>query len=257
MLFEDKEINLLEMFSHLETESIVCNDNSKEIERIFNSIHNDFKKWIDSSGKNEPPPDFYNKDEKLMLEVMRIDDHAYEQRGKIINPTNQKANKAYKELLDSGILDNFPNASLLVNAPTCLPTEEDHNYVFYRENFKRIVNKHKDKIELYRKNHPNYKLIFFAFDESSMYCQVKEKNKKLKKYEQVQCEPHAWWIDEEFVSIFKGSDIDYFIWFTPYKFIESIEPQIVLPRAAIYNCKSSSKESLIYYDADYMISTEA
>ena len=48
------------------------------------------KKWINSSGKNDPPPDFYNDKKKLMMDVMRIDDHAY------INKKG-KANMCYEK----------------------------------------------------------------------------------------------------------------------------------------------------------------
>lgn len=48
------------------------------------------KEWIDSSGKNDPPPDFYDNKHKLMMDVMRIDDHAYiDEKGRIQNKTLQ------------------------------------------------------------------------------------------------------------------------------------------------------------------------
>ena len=34
-----------------------------------------FKNWINSSGKDALPPDFYSKKYKFMLEVMRTDDY--------------------------------------------------------------------------------------------------------------------------------------------------------------------------------------
>lgn len=224
---------------------------------IFEKIRNkNFKQdWTDTSDKALPPPDFYNQKEKLMLEVMRVDDHAFEKRGKIINPTNQKAGKIHKELLDSGILDMFPNASLIVNAPTYLPTEQDHNYVFYKNNFNRVVNKHKNKISLYRKNHPNYKLIFFVYDESSMYCKVDKPNIKIEKNKPIKCIPHLWFLDKAFVESFKNSDIDYLIWFTPYKHLECVETKIELPSFCVFNCNNID-EDLEEYNPAYMISSE-
>lgn len=56
-------------------------------------------KWVISSGKADPPPDFYCDEFALMMEVMRIDDHAYKNRkGKVINPTNSQESKMQNEL---------------------------------------------------------------------------------------------------------------------------------------------------------------
>jgi hypothetical protein len=90
------------------------------------------EKWIDSSSKSAPPPDFYNEKNKIMMDVMRIDDHAYEnEKGKIINPTLQKENKIYKELMSSKFINNINfNGNIFITAITELPSELDHNYIF-------------------------------------------------------------------------------------------------------------------------------
>ena len=68
-----------------------------------------------------------------------------------------------RELRDSGFLNMFPNVqSVSINAVTDLPEREDHNYQFYIENFKRTIEKHIRSIPLYRKNHPNYKIVFLS-----------------------------------------------------------------------------------------------
>jgi len=63
---------------------------STNAKQVIWSICNeeDWKKWIDSSGKKEPTPDFYNDERKLMMEVMRVDDNAHFDKltGKLINP---------------------------------------------------------------------------------------------------------------------------------------------------------------------------
>lgn len=73
-----------------------------------------------------------------------------------------------KELESSGILDKLsPDATVITLTDSKLKTEEAHNYVRYFENFRRIVKKHSKQVNNYRNNYPNYKLIFFVFDESS------------------------------------------------------------------------------------------
>ena len=90
-----------------------------------------------------PPPDFYNDKLKLMMDVMRIDDHAFESKnGKIVNPTNQRESVIQKQIRKSGLLDSFPNVkNVIVTAVTDLTTDEDHNYKFYYSNFERVLMK--------------------------------------------------------------------------------------------------------------------
>lgn len=44
-----------------------------------------------------------------------------------------------------------PNAELIINAHTNLPTDEDHNYQYYYKNFTRVVEHHKKSIDLYKR----------------------------------------------------------------------------------------------------------
>ena len=97
----------------------------------------------------------------MMLEVMRVDDHGFKKKGKIINQSLAREHMVERELREAGILDQFPNLkSIIINADSGLPTEEDHNYCFYYDNFRRTLEHHKSKIGNYRMNHPGYKTIF-------------------------------------------------------------------------------------------------
>lgn len=137
-----------------------------------------WKNWIYSGGKSDLPPDFYSDNCKLMMDVMRVDDHTHKVKGKFINETNAKESKIQNELKSSGLKDNFPNANFIVNAITDLPTEKDHRYLWYKEMFTRVLSEYNKKVELYNKNHPGYKIIFFVFDESSQYFQTYSKADK-------------------------------------------------------------------------------
>ena len=58
----------------------------------------------------------------------------------------------------------FPNCkNVFVNAKTTLPTKEDHNYVFYTDNFRRVIGEHFKKVDLYKMNHPDFKTIFLLW----------------------------------------------------------------------------------------------
>lgn len=73
----DNELKILEHFRDNSYPPLGLPENNDNI-KIIHSLYKDinWKSWINNSGKDQLPPDFYNNKEKLMLEVMRVDDHA-------------------------------------------------------------------------------------------------------------------------------------------------------------------------------------
>ena len=131
---------------------------------IINAILDD-KKWMDSSGKGDPPPDFYSEKYMMMTELMSVSDNEFEDNGKIINPTTSKMSEMFHELETSGILEGMREDIVInINARTELPTEKDHNYGYYKRSLNRVIRKHIQQIPAYRKNHPGKKLIFIIYD---------------------------------------------------------------------------------------------
>ena len=264
MLFEDSEAKILKEFrafanaDWIKAPLYVLSDSDETVAMITDFIDETKwnSEWTDASSKSDPPPDFYNNQEKIMLEVMRIDDHAYvDNRAKIQNPTNQKARKTAREMLDSGKIKLAPNGNIFVNAPTDLPTLEDHNYGFYINNFKRVIEKHIIHIPMYQNNHPGFKMIFFIYDESSAYFQVNTPNRAISQGERFAGIPHYWFLDKSFLDVVEQSGIDYLIWYTPYKRIERSEQPIELPMACVLDCNQLPTE-VISYPEELMMSVE-
>lgn len=258
MLFAEKESNVVESFRDLEKSEICLIPDYAETKMICQSILDTerWANWIDSSGKNMPPPDFYNGHEKMMLEVMRVDDHGFKKKGKIINPTLAREHELERELKDSGILACFPNLkAVIINADSGLPTNQDHNYRFYYENFKRTLEHHKAKIRKYRENHPGYKMVFFVFDESSAYVLLENVPDVIREGLLTKGQAHLWFADKRFVEVFHNSEIDHLIWFAPYKRIQSISAVPQLPKACVFDCKRIDCD-LLEYDPQRMVSSE-
>ena len=259
--FDDEKI-IISDFQMVEDGSVLFVDMSDEAEKVYSSIHllELWDKWVDSSGKSDPPPDFYSDELRLMMDVMRIDDHAFaDKKGKIQNPVNAKESKLYKELKDKGILEVFPNANVFINAKTHLPTEQDHCYDFYVKNFNRILSEHIKKIPLYNKNHPGYKSIFFVLEESSAYMECQNEKPDLetvKRDTMIKAEPHLFFWDSSFVEAFKGKGIDYLIWYAPFKLLRTDKEIIQLPKVAIFDCKFTSRVEVRRYKGDLMCSSE-
>ena len=262
MLTFDNEEMILDCFKDVETKDIALFGNFLKCKYVHYAItgYLNKKKWINSSGKNEPPPDFYNPKLKLMMEVMRIDDHAYiDKKGRVQNKTLQHEGKLFRKINQP----DRPDIKVFIVGDTKLPTKEDHNFERYYKNFVRVFKDHESKLELYKKNHPGYKTIFFICDESSAYMEAPTKeliNVELHKGDISFGRPHLCCIDKKFVDIIKESTVDYVIWYTPWKLFRYVKNNKVkifpLPKCAIYDVKNVGKKHLLEYNHDCMISVE-
>lgn len=260
MTFYEKEKNLIEMLQDVPYYNTVLLPRGIKTRMLYSKIHNKLKwkrHWIDSSAKDALPPDFYSDKYKLMIEVMRVDDHGFKKNGKYRNPTYER-----EQMLENEIrkyVDNeriFNSLEIFIVPNTGLPTEEDHNYKFYTENFQRTIGKHKKKIAKYKENHPGHKMIFYVFDESSAYFLAEDKNVKTPKPgEVVAGRAHFFWRDKAFLKVFMDSEIDYLIWFTPFKKIVTVGPYVDWPKVYFFDCKKGV-ENLLDYDVERMVSVE-
>ncbi len=257
-LFDD-ERNIIDFFQSIRDEEVFFPTINDDVEKIYRSVHEVtyWEHWTYSAGKSDPPPDFFNERSCLMMDVMRIDDHAFlNKMGKVINPTNAGESQLRKELDNSGLLGMFPNIkNVFVNAKTTLSTKEDHNYAFYIDNFRRVVAEHSKKVDLYKMNHPGFKTIFFVMDESSAYFSSVEVCSKPEEGTMTKGKPHLFYFDKIFIDSIKQAPIDYLIWYTPFKLLRTDQGLFNLPKAAIYDIGRLDFEG-INYDESFMVSAE-
>jgi len=257
MNFFDNEQRIIDFLQDTSYRKMIKTFSSYELYLFLDSIHNRRKylNWINSSGKNELPPDFYSDKYKYMVEVMRVDD--YEIGSNCPNALEAKALNKIKQLrgIEKFKEDQKNNITYIMNPD--LTDSSDHNYKIYIDNFHRILNSHIEKIGNYKKNHPNFKLGFIVFDESAGYLHVDEKDKKIQNcYEKVYGYRHFYWLDKNLVESFINADIDFLIWLTPNKNMP--QNKEVYPNGAIFDLKKlqKNKNDLITYDEDQMISLE-
>ena len=265
VIFGEKETDIIEniqlLCSYGISQIALIPSQSDELEDILGTIcdQKKWEKWTDSSGKSDSPPDFYSDEYKLMMDVMRVNDHEQKgKKGKLHNPSMAHEREMYKELEQAGITTMFPAAKVFLNGNTQLPTYADHNYNLYLKCFKRVVSKHIDSIPLYRLNHPEYKVIFLVYDESTAYFESTDPidtKKQLIKGEWMAGQPHYFFIDQAFLEVFMNKGIDYLFWFAPYKMFEKITPPIEMPSLCIYDL-SKKFEYGRKYDSSKMTSVE-
>ena len=258
----DKEEKIISFLHYVSKKEIQFYPKNLKYNIKIKSIINK-KSWgdcINSSGKSEPPPEFYNPKEKIMMDIMRIDDHAFiNKNGKIINYHNQRESKLRRKIISMNpSLKNASDQGRLIINPIVsdIPVDMDHNYKFYINNAKRIVKKHIDKVENYKKQHRGYQLVFLVFDESSPYIEKINESDILDAPGQIiKAYPHLWWADKNIMNILKESNVDYVIWFTPFKHFDSLE-KVELPKVVIFDVKKYPYEKLKEYNLNKMESLE-
>lgn len=256
-LYYDNEMNVFDELHYLQkNECLIISDRensisykrtAKIIDDIIEgkSLHN----WVNNSSSSNPP-DLINDKDGLMMEIMRIDDHSPD--GKV-NPHLAKQRRLSKEL--EAFMEQFPkDTKLIINSVTDLPTEEDHNYKNYYSSFERTVKKHLSKIERYKKNFPNKKMIFLVLDETSgaYFERINSSVFNIGR-------PHLWFCDNRFLESFIDSNIDYLIWYKPFQLINTNQGMLDLPKLAIFDIQNVHKGNClvrINYNQNKMVSTE-
>ncbi len=146
----------------------------------------------------------------------------------------------------------FPNASLIANVNTRLPTDKDHNYPAYLTHFAKVIGDHARKASDYRATRLGFDLGFLIFDESTAYVET------LGAFgPDHQGRPHVWFADAAFTNIMKAAGIDCVAWLTPYKLtLDADETPYPLPQLTIIDVSLLDDESLVSYDAKRMKSAE-
>lgn len=254
MAYYDNELNIINDFMDIFPGEILIFDEVGE--KILNDIYN-FNNWKNSSGKSDPPPDMYSTEYELMMDIMRVDDHTtINKKGIIYNPYRTKENKTYREI-QKWVKNNNINlkGDIFINTITDLPTDEDHNYEKYLNEFIRVIKKHDASYELYIKNHPTKKLIYFILDESSPYFRSDEKNIVIKAGNSICAQLHLFFYDENFIDVLKKSKADYIIWYAPFKRFDSLE-KVELPKAIVFSKENLKQIRTINYTINEMYSIE-
>lgn len=231
----DNENRIMELFRAVPTEKVCILNSDEESQSVYESLAFNKDNWIDNSAKSSPPPDYLNPTEDTMLEVMRVNDTDSEM--------NRGESQLQQELLNSGILELFPNAQAI----SCVPDVHSQSYEEYRKSFLKTIEKHNSKIGKYKANHPDmHKIVFMICDESEAYYEVQEHYDKWGKGR-----VHIWFNDIGFMKALKCISADTVIWFTPYKVLE--RDGINFPDVVVINPRLIDESKLDSYNSDQMV----
>lgn len=242
----DDEENIIQLLQSIERSQICFANFSVGLSLFFNSIYREklYRDWINSSGKNDVPPDFFSPNYRYMLEVMRVDDYVLAENSP--NVLESKFVKNIENMLREKGVSSIKESNIELLVIPDMSKASENNYRTYVENYKRIVNKHLSKIDQYRRNHPGYKLGFLILDEAPAYIRVENPSIKRKAGELIQGYRHVLFRDKNFMEIFLNHDLDYIIWMTPYKNTE--ENPRVYPLVIVIDLKKYKKRKMQFIE---------
>lgn len=201
-------------------------------------------------------PDFEctDSDSLFLLEEMKVDDHVrIGKKGKDGSRSNEA--EVVKEIQEAGLLQMFPNTRIVTNVSSGSGIDKDHNYRAYVEHFTRNVRKHARNDMHYRGELPGASLGYLVFDESSAYFESLSTGSALGVG--LAGRRHDWYRDEAFISVIMEAGIDFLVWLTPYKLMNSQElGHMRLPEMTIIDVGLLDGIELEIYDLKRMKSTE-
>lgn len=215
-----------------------------------------------SSGSGHLPPDFINKKDSLMMDIMEVDDINTRKNGKknIQKQRETIAKKNIRGWLSDDIDEDMLEAAgieVIVNPDTSdIPAKEHHNFESYVRNTNRVISKHIESESLYRDNFPDHKLIFMIYDTSTAYVEGDDFGIGV-----VSSKYHIPYRDSRMMEKLLKSGVDYLIWFQPYmnSAVEVADYKIGLFPVSRIVCLELSEfthDELIKFDKDKMHSLE-
>lgn len=193
-------------------------------------------------------PDFEDLSASLLLEAMLVDDHP--RPGKK-DKTRAREGAVLREIKELGLAVHS-DATVVAAVNSGLPTDQDHNYRAYVDQFTRTVSDHARKVYAYHAERPGFDLGFLVFDEATAY------------FESLGTfgrpgpgKPHCWFADSAFTDVMVQSGVDCFIWLTPYKALHTLNVgEIPLPTVTIIDVALLAKAEPHVYSAQRMMSAE-
>lgn len=218
-MFLDNEIDAINyILLGLDHYNVLQYDGNSFNKKIFRYVKN-LDKFTENNGHNALPPDFYSDEFSCMFDLMRVNDSEIK---KSYNPVKIRERKAEKEIKERGIL-NALNSNPIVFINSESDKDNEHTLQNYIKNSNRVMSEHIKKIDIWKLEHPNIKYKgLLVFDETESYFEGYVQHVYDNKYAFIwdANKPlmlHKPWMDATFINKAYHSDLDFVIWFCPYK----------------------------------------
>ena len=218
-MFLDNEIDVINyIILGLDHYNVLLYDGNSFNKMIFRYIKN-LDKFVENNGHDALPPDFYSDELSCMFDVMRINDSEIK---KSYNPVKIRERKIENDIKANGIFDEInQNAAIFINSES--DNNSEHTMKNYIKNCNRVMSEHIKKIDIWKSEHPDIKHKgLLIFDETECYFEGCVQHAYADQYVFVwdvgkPLVLHKPWMDEAFIKNTYDSDLDFIIWFCPYK----------------------------------------
>lgn len=254
-MFLDNEIDALKYIQNgFDIWNILLYNGNSFNKKILRYVKN-FDKFTENNGHAALPPDFYSDGFSCMFDVMRINDSEIK---KTYNPVKIRERNVEKELKKAGILDAInPNATVFINSES--DNDAEHTIDNYKKNCNRVMSEHIKKIDIWKTEHPNIKHKgLFIFDETEAYFKGCVRHV----YKDLYCffwdatrpiELHKPWMDVSFIAKAYTAQLDFIIWFCPYKSHGSLQraTDYKYPELVILDTRFSRTDYISYNLEDF------
>lgn len=219
MIFDDENDILRYAREDMKYDSVLQFNGNSFNKKILKCLL-DEDKLISDNGHAASPPDFYSPAHNMMFDVLRVNDSEVK---KTYNPVKIRERDRHNK-----IGQKFGDM-LASNGKIFIVSESDdldeHTYKHYVKNAQRVIGEHIKKIPLWVKKCPDIKHKgLFVFDETEVYYQggsmpndYSEPDKSWVRAIRMDCCLHKPWLDEKFIRQIYESELDFVIWFCPYK----------------------------------------
>ncbi len=210
----DNEQNILNYLLIHTNQTLLLRGNSFE-KKLLRYIK-DIESFTSNNGHSDLPPDYYSDSYGVMFDVLRINDTEVK---KTYNPVKIEERKMREQASKLGLLD-IPNTIPVFESVDSDDVNE-HSFDKYVKQAKRTIKNHIDKIPLWIKEHPSipHKGLLI-FDETEFCFEgfvMSVGNRQFAYRYKFPLVIHEAWNDKAFVQPIYESDLDFVIWFCPYK----------------------------------------
>ena len=212
MLFDDEQDILETLVENMNIGKILQLNGSSLEKSLYRSFKN-IKHLIAHNGHSDPPPDYYSDIYKIMFDVMRVNDTEVKKNYNPVMIRQRNMEKCLKKeiLLPNGVKTIYISESQDVS---------EHSYVKYKRNVQRVMKNHIEKIPIWTPKNENYKKGLLVFDETEVCFDGKIIPIGNDQFSFLWNNPlvvHEPWNDINFIGQAYESELDFIIWFCPYK----------------------------------------
>jgi len=247
--YDNENLIMMDVIS-LSKEDIHYVTGSNFEKELYQKILCDWGNWTVNNSSQSPPPDYFSNKHSIMFDVFRINDS---EKKKGYNPLIDEERRIEKEFIKRMNIPSNKQIVSFIVADLNKPYDEIYTFVQYKNHANRVTKQHINKINKCKELHQGFKIGYLICDESDLYVErlfyigdKKGKSPRLSLFKKV----HFPFYDRNFMAQLIENDVDFVIWYTPYKF--RTNKKLSFTKIHIIDLKEYNEDYYINYNEDML-----